>query len=353
MDFIKRGDLSYFFHIQVPKHVWEMFLAKKITPSTFKTYVELFNRLKMSCENNWIDKEGHVYIRYSYPELMDNLKIKSKGTISLALDELEDLNLIIRKRGFSTSNKFYLSNILQKSEKSDECKTSTTSVRKIRLHSSEKSDCVKSEKSVANNNNLNNNKLNNTYIKKDKDEVFDIYYKEFFIKKLIGIDFKKFKNVVIELHIKNKSQCDLTKSNDIKDFIFRNYKDLKESQTAENIEAVMYWRIKNDKGVSNKQKNNKKNINEVVSNIDKKAKIALESIEKTKKTMNKVLNENDELDRFMGTLLPEQQEYINNSAYKLALEKCGGIVKIAQSLARRSTKYEILKRYKASIELDK
>lgn len=114
MKYIKKDNLINFNFVQVPRVIWDLYLKKKISSSAFKIYIEFFDRLKLSSYNNWIDKQGNVYIKYSYDELMDILETKSKGTISKALEELKNLNLIIQEKGFNTSSKFYLTNILDK-----------------------------------------------------------------------------------------------------------------------------------------------------------------------------------------------------------------------------------------------
>ena len=172
MNAIKKEDLSGFFHVQIPRIVWEMFINKEITQSTFKVYVELFDRLKVSAYYGWIDKEGDVYLKFSYPELMNMLKVKSKGTISTALDELGKLGLIIKKRGFSTSTKFYLTNVLQKSKKSDFCEKEPSEVQKKEPQKSKKLDSQKSKKLDPNNNNFN---YNNLIIKTTTTELNYIY----------------------------------------------------------------------------------------------------------------------------------------------------------------------------------
>lgn len=121
-NYIKKYNLNNFLHLQIPRKIWEIFLDKKISPGAFKIYVEFFDRLKLSAHNNWIDENNNVYIKYSYEEIMDQiLKNKSRGTVTTALTELKNLGLIIQEKGFSTSSKFYLTNILnfnlQKTEK--------------------------------------------------------------------------------------------------------------------------------------------------------------------------------------------------------------------------------------------
>lgn len=164
MGYIKSNNLEKFQHIQIPKNIWNMFLNKKISTPAFKIYVEFFERIKLSSYNNWIDEAGNVYIKYSYEELMKILDTKSKGTIAEALKELKELGLIIQEKGFNTTSKYYLSNILEenfiennfKEEKEEE-------VLKQDLQKSSFVDYQKSSFTDTNNNNFNNNNLNITH----------------------------------------------------------------------------------------------------------------------------------------------------------------------------------------------
>lgn len=167
MNYIKQEDLKDFNFLQVPRTVWNMYLNNEIVEIGFKIYVEFFDRLKLSAYNNWIDKEGNVYIKYSYEELMDIFNLKSKGTISKGIKCLKDLGLIMQEKGFNTSSKFYLSNVLK------------STVVHEREHSSTQMETQKYTNVDANNNNYNhNNSINNkkTYIK-GRHSLLDCRYK--------------------------------------------------------------------------------------------------------------------------------------------------------------------------------
>ena len=101
-------DLRNIDYYQVPKWLMDMFLAGKITTGGFKTYVLMYDRLRVSAKNNWFDDEGVVYIKYSYNELLEDLQSNSKTTVSNNIKELERLNLISKVKCFSASNIYYL-----------------------------------------------------------------------------------------------------------------------------------------------------------------------------------------------------------------------------------------------------
>lgn len=178
MGYIKANNLEKFQHIQIPKNIWNMFLNKKISTPAFKIYVEFFERIKLSSYNNWIDEAGNVYIKYSYEELMKILDTKSKGTIAEALKELKELGLIIQEKGFNTTSKYYLSNILEENFIENNFKEEVTEIKEDKISKNnleekevlkqdlQKSSFMDYQKSSfidSNNNNFNNNNLNITH----------------------------------------------------------------------------------------------------------------------------------------------------------------------------------------------
>lgn len=153
MEYIKQEDLKDFHFLQVPRVIWKAKIKGQLNDLAFMIYVEFFDRLKVSAINNWIDKEGNVYIKYSYEELMDILELKSKGSIAKGIKCLLEYDLIKQKKGFNTSSIFYLSNILK-----------LTEVHK-REHSSTQMETQKYTNVDANYNNCNyNNPINNNLI---------------------------------------------------------------------------------------------------------------------------------------------------------------------------------------------
>lgn len=153
---IKSNDLSNMIYYQVPKWLMDLFIDKKISQGAFKTYVLMYDRLKLSAGNKWIDKNGDVYIKYSYDEMTTDLNC-SRQAVSNNLQDLEKLDLIDKKKNFSSSSTFYLKIY---STENDSSLENLTSKENLDCHSSRKLDCSSLENLDANKNNFNNNNYN-------------------------------------------------------------------------------------------------------------------------------------------------------------------------------------------------
>ena len=162
---IKSNDLSNMIYYQVPKWLMDLFIDKKISQGAFKTYVLMYDRLKLSAGNKWIDKNGDVYIKYSYDEMTADLNC-SRQAVSNNLQDLEKLDLIYKKKNFSSSSTFYLKIY---SVENDSSLENLTSEENLDCHSSRKLDCSSLENLDANNNNFNKNNYSNNKEKKKDD----------------------------------------------------------------------------------------------------------------------------------------------------------------------------------------
>lgn len=154
---IEANDLDSMVYYQVPKWLMDLLIEGKISIGAFKTYVLMYERTRLSARNKWIDEKGKVYIKYSYEELMEDLKCTSRTTVSNNIKDLEKFNLIEKVRCFSSSSIYYL-----KVRSTEEC-TSTES-------------CTdrSTELLYASKNNFNkNNYKKNNYKKKDDDTKLD------------------------------------------------------------------------------------------------------------------------------------------------------------------------------------
>lgn len=105
---IEANDLDSMIYYQVPKWLMDLLIEGKISIGAFKTYVLMYERTRLSARNKWIDEKGKVYIKYSYEELMEDLKCTSKTTVSNNIKDLEKFNLIEKVRCFSSSSIYYL-----------------------------------------------------------------------------------------------------------------------------------------------------------------------------------------------------------------------------------------------------
>lgn len=230
-NYIKKNNLDNFLHLQIPRRIWNLFLDKEMSPGAFKIYIEFFDRLKLSAYNNWVDQEKNVYIKYSYEEIMrEILKNRSRGTVTSALTELKNLGLIIQEKGFSTSSKFYLTNILsinlQKTEKqSNEENIDIEENQKTEKRSTE--DCKRSPQktgfTVPNNNYYSHN---NEIITTTTDKIKNTNSREF-------ISIKEYLN-----------------SNKIDDFTKNNILKISEKNklNLNRVQEVFEYMGKNDKG---------------------------------------------------------------------------------------------------------
>ena len=96
---------------QIPKVLFKMRREGSLSLTAFDIYLLMSDRFRLSKKNGWIDEEGDTYIMYSYEELCEELNLKRRNSISEAIKELEELNLIEKKRRYNRSNVYYLVDI--------------------------------------------------------------------------------------------------------------------------------------------------------------------------------------------------------------------------------------------------
>ena len=129
---------------QVPKNLFGLYREGKINHIACFIYMLILDRYKLSMKNNLVDKEGRVYVLYTYEEISAELNLKRRNSISEAIKDLEKLNLIEKKRRFNKSTVFYINDTLN-SNKNDT------------LNSNENDTLI----ITTNKNNLNKNYYNN------------------------------------------------------------------------------------------------------------------------------------------------------------------------------------------------
>ena len=138
---------------QVPKSLFRLKREGKLSVNAFDIYILMLDRYKVSKKNNWIDKERQVYVLYTYEEISIELNLKRRNSIAEAIKELENLNLIKKKRRFNQSTIFYITDTLNSNE-TDTLNSNETDT----LNSNETDTLVIINN---NNNNLSNNNINN------------------------------------------------------------------------------------------------------------------------------------------------------------------------------------------------
>ena len=129
---------------QIPKVLFKMRREGNLSLTAFDIYLLMSDRFRLSKKNGWIDEEGDTYIMYSYEELCEELNLKRRNSISEAIKELENLNLIEKKRRYNRSNVYYLvdisdsnNNVTSNSNENNTIKTDVNSNKKVTTISNE------------------------------------------------------------------------------------------------------------------------------------------------------------------------------------------------------------------------
>ena len=137
---------------QVPKNLFGLYREGKINHIACFIYMLILDRYKLSMKNNLVDKEGRVYVLYTYEEISAELNLKRRNSISEAIKVLEKLNLIEKKRRFNKSTVFYINDTLNSNEND-----TLNSNENDTLNSNENDTLI----ITTNKNNLNKNYYNN------------------------------------------------------------------------------------------------------------------------------------------------------------------------------------------------
>ncbi|MBC2855466.1 replication initiator protein A [Cetobacterium sp. 2A] len=337
---IKKEDLDNINYYQVPKWLMDIFIAGKISQGAFKTYILMYDRLRLSSKKGWIDKTGEVYIRYSYDEMQKDLDC-SRQTVSNNLKDLEKLKLIDKKKGFNSSSIFYL-NIYDGSLENFTSKDVLTSKETLTTDSLESLTASSLEDLDASKNNFSKNNSIRTTTKQDNINYIELTSNE--IENSSSSLNLKIKEIKTYLHEEIK---DITTCKNIMFLVENRYLPLEKIKEVVNHankyqkgSGFIYkaleqnWTLaKEDKVLKPGEtvRGSKVNREAIESNIlaEKEKEVALE------------LREN--LNDFFYKLPEKERIDIENKAYEIALEQYGHAT--AKVMARTKTKYEILKRY--------
>jgi len=153
---------------QVPKNLFGLYREGKINHIACFIYMLILDRYKLSMKNNLVDKEGRVYVLYTYEEISAELNLKRRNSISEAIKELEKLNLIEKKRRFNKSTVFYINDTLNSNENNtlNSNENDTLNSNENDTLNSNENDTLNSNENdtliiTTNKNNLNKNYYNN------------------------------------------------------------------------------------------------------------------------------------------------------------------------------------------------
>ena len=175
---------------QIPKVLFKMRREGSLSLTAFDIYLLMSDRFRLSKKNGWIDEEGDTYIMYSYEELCEELNLKRRNSISEAIKELENLNLIEKKRRYNRSNVYYLVDISDSNNN-----VTSNSNENVTLNSNNNVTSNSNINVYANNNYNNNNYMSNNYMNNNnKENVAGIIRQE--IKFLIKNRKLKIENII-------------------------------------------------------------------------------------------------------------------------------------------------------------
>lgn len=94
--FINQKDIYQYKFYMIPK---ELFVNERYTslyPAAILLYGILLDRLTLSMKNNWIDKNGNVYLIFTRKEIQKLLHVSDK-TCTKVFKELVDAKLLLEK----------------------------------------------------------------------------------------------------------------------------------------------------------------------------------------------------------------------------------------------------------------
>lgn len=321
---IKKEDLENINYYQTPKWLFDLLLEGKITPGAYTTYILMFDRTRLSAKNDWIDERGDVYIKYSYEEMLVDLKVNSKTQIQRNLSKLLELGLIEKKRNFNSSTTYYL-NIY----------SSTQNV----LDSSTQIVPVDSTQNVeTSKNNFNKNNLKRIMNHEEHD-----FFENLF--KTIGVNFTTTNQKSVKKLLKTLNR------NQVEEYLLETYENMKTNPNIENIEGAFSIKIM----TGERQSKYKEPVVDILKSeiefqenkeLERGHKFNSEAIDRTKEAKKAKEEYTAKIDRLQGiyrVLSDTEKKKIDDEAYQVAVEQYG--VTVAKIMARTKTKFEILEKY--------
>lgn len=116
---------------RIPKIFVESPLYKPMSTDAKFTYAILKDRFELSLRNNWIDKNGDVYLIYTVTELQEILGYGNKKVIKLK-KELQEYGLLEEVRqGLNKPNLLYLGNVDYQDVSTEEIHSKPSSVAEV------------------------------------------------------------------------------------------------------------------------------------------------------------------------------------------------------------------------------
>jgi len=180
MQYIKINEVTNMSFYQTPKVLF-VGVYKNMKLGSKMVYSFLRDRVGLSIKNNWVDKDGNVFIYYSRDNLAEDLNISEKSVRNY-MKELAKYDLIKEKRqGLTKPNKIYVGTPVD---------TENTKESKIYRSGGENNTATVGEKLPANYTEFNNTNFNN----KDKEHRVD-YNNQ------LCLTFQEFKTLLLQKEV--------------------------------------------------------------------------------------------------------------------------------------------------------
>lgn len=115
-EYFRGNEIEQFSFIRIPKTMIKNKEFASLSMEAVLLYGILLDRTELSRKNEWIDKEGRVYIIYTLEELME-VTGRCKNTILALMRKLVKIGLLEQKRqGRGLPNILYVKNFMKKND---------------------------------------------------------------------------------------------------------------------------------------------------------------------------------------------------------------------------------------------
>lgn len=94
--FINQKDIYQYKFYMIPKELFVNERYVSLSPAAILLYGILLDRLTLSIKNNWVDKNGNIYLIFTRKEIQSILHISDK-TCTKTFKELVDSKLLLEK----------------------------------------------------------------------------------------------------------------------------------------------------------------------------------------------------------------------------------------------------------------
>lgn len=338
---IKKEDIENNTYYQTPKWLFDLLLEGKITPGAYCLYVLMYDRTRISLENNWVDKDGEIYIEYSWESMRKNRKVKSNTQIKRDLEKLYELNLLQVKRQYRDSNIYYL-NIYSENTESKIIQI-VEDEKQVELHNLCESDytiCTNEITQIVDG--IKNNSSKNNLNKIMNHEEHDFFENLF---KTIGVNFTTTNQKSVKKLLKTLNRIQ------VKEYLLETYENMKTNPNIENIEGAFSIKIM----TGERQSKYKEPVVDVPKSeiefqenkaLERGHKFNSEAIDSTIEAKEAKEEYTAKIDRLQGiyqVLSDTEKKKVDDEAYQLAVKQYGPTV--AKIMARTKTKFEILEKY--------